>query len=89
MKIGIKKTVEVDCKILKLQVKCADQCSIQVIDDSGEKIHDHDGYVPSFFPEQHYGDYIMLDIEIETGRILNWKPPTAPVLRAFIDGGDE
>jgi hypothetical protein len=27
-------------------------------------------------PGDHFGDYIMLEIELATGKILNWKPPT-------------
>jgi hypothetical protein len=33
----------------------------------------YDGYVPSFFPGEHFGDYVMLDIDPYTGKILNWK----------------
>jgi hypothetical protein len=36
----------------------------------------YNGYVPDFFPEEHWGDYVMLDIDIDTGKILNWKVPT-------------
>jgi len=27
-------------------------------------------------PEEHYGDYVELEIDIETGVILNWKRPS-------------
>jgi hypothetical protein len=36
----------------------------------------YSGYVPEWMPGEHYGDYVMLDIDVATGQILNWKPPT-------------
>jgi hypothetical protein len=42
----------------------------------------YDGYVPSWFPGEHWGDYVMLDIDVATGKILNWKKPTAAQLSA-------
>jgi len=32
--------------------------------------------VPGFFPNEHYGDYVELDIDVATGRIINWVAPT-------------
>ena len=37
---------------------------------------EYDGYVPDFFPGKHYGDYVQLEIDADTGKILNWKAPT-------------
>jgi hypothetical protein len=54
--------------------------------DGDKRVGEMDGYVPSWFPnpnEQHYGDYVILEIDIETGKILNWKPPTATNLKDF------
>jgi hypothetical protein len=31
-------------------------------------------------PGKHYGDYVRLDIDLETGRILNWVKPTSDVI---------
>jgi len=45
---------------------------------------EYDGYVPDWFPtpaEKHYGDYVSLDIDLDTGRILNWKKPTQAQLK--------
>ena len=42
-------------------------------DEDGEVMKNYDGQVPEFMPEKHWGDYINLEIDIETGRILNWK----------------
>ena len=26
-------------------------------------------------PGKHYGDYVMLHIDIKSGNIVNWQPP--------------
>jgi hypothetical protein len=63
--------------VLKVCGKTSDLFSCVVTDENGAQIGDtYEGYVPKFFPGEHYGDYIMLDIDIETGKILNWKKPT-------------
>ena len=49
----------------------------------GKVIGEYDGYVPKFFPGMHYGDYVMLDIDIETGKIVNWNRPNAEDLEIF------
>jgi hypothetical protein len=44
------------------------------MDADGECILDQeDGYVPSFMPGEHYGDYLILDIDIDSGLVTNWK----------------
>lgn len=68
-------------KIIRINAKCSDMFSADVVDETGKILKEYNGYVPDFFPGQHYGDYIELDIELETGRILNWKKTT----RADID----
>ena len=60
--------------VVKIVAKCSDLCDTTVVDANGNTIAYHDGYVPEFMPGEHDGDYVMLDIEIKTGRILNWKP---------------
>jgi hypothetical protein len=32
-------------------------------------------------PGEHYGDYVELAINIETGQILEWTPPTKAQLK--------
>ena len=60
--------------ILKLSAKCSDNCSVILVDESGKQIgEESDGYVPSFIPDG--SDYIELDIDLKSGRILNWKEP--------------
>ena len=39
---------------------------------------------------EHFGDYVTLDIDIETGKILNWKKPTERDLKqTFLDADAE
>lgn len=51
------------------------------LNESGACKGEYEGCVPEFFPGEHFGDYIELDIDIDTGQILNWKKPTAKQLR--------
>lgn len=54
-------------------------CGMVLNDDKLGRVGEHDGYVPKWFPNphiQHYGDYIELQIDVETGKILNWQKPT-------------
>lgn len=44
-----------------------------------------EGYVPDFFPGNHHGDYLILDIDIETGQITNWKKPEAGQIKEIFD----
>jgi len=68
-------------KKLTICAKCSDMFSASLYEDGKHK--NYDGYVPDFFPDQHYGDYVMLDIDIDTGMILNWKKPTKKDLNIF------
>jgi len=72
-------------KTLKVCGKTSDRCSINFLDENGKSVGERDGYVPNFFPEQHYGDYIELDIDVATGQILNWKKPTQKELKDSMD----
>ena len=67
-------------RILKICVKCSDMFTARLEEDKKETA-DYSGYVPSFFPEEHYGDYVELDIDIDTGMIINWKKPTKVELK--------
>ena len=62
-------------RILKICLKVSDGFN-GILEEDGKTTGEYDGYVPSFFPEEHYGDYVELDIDIDTGKIVNWKKPT-------------
>jgi len=72
-------------KTVSIHAKCCDLCVTTLKDQRGNTIKEHDGYVAAFMPGEHYGDYVILDIDLETGKILNWKPPTATQLEEFIE----
>ena len=65
--------------------KCSDLCHVSFKDDKGNEIGERDDYVPDWMPEEHYGDYVELEIEVATGQILNWKVPTQKELKDSMD----
>ena len=86
MKIGIRKVVEVEAKEIRLYCKITDYFTAHIYDQDGQKIGGQsDGYVPGFMPGEHYGDYIILNIDLETGQILNWQKPTVEDIQEFIN----
>lgn len=90
MKIGMKKTVDVDVKTVSLNAKVRDEGYYTFKDQDGEVVHDYEGYVPGFFPGQHYGDYLDFVIDLETGQILNWDSGAVKrQLAEFINGEDD
>ena len=88
MKIKATKAVTVDAKTLKLHLKVSDRFACSLFDAEGQKIKEHDGYVPGFMPGEHYGDYVILDIDIDTGQVTNWRKVTAEQIEEFIAGDD-
>jgi len=76
MKIEIAGTTR-ELKVLHISAKCSDLCCAELKDENGHVVATHDGYVPDFMPEDHFGDYVELDIDLETGKLLNWKKPSA------------
>lgn len=81
MKISQQKMVQVDVKTVSIHCKVSDRFQYQLKDVEGAVIHDQDdGYVPDFMPGQHYGDYVILDIDVDTGMVTNWRTPTAAQL---------
>ena len=90
MKLGVKKTGEVEAKKIRLHMKVCDQFEAAIYDQDGQQIgEDYEGYVPNFMPGEHYGDYLILNIDLETGKILNWQPPSKKEIEKFIDGDEE
>ena len=67
--------------MLLIQAKCSDTFWSAITDDKGKQVgkKDYLGCVPKWFPNagvKHYGDYIELNIDMETGQIINWIKPT-------------
>jgi hypothetical protein len=82
--------LEVEAKTLKIHCKVRDEFTASLVDKDGGTIHDQeDGYVPGFMPGEHYGDYVILDIDLETGRIMNWQQPDASELEEWVNAKSE
>jgi len=67
-------------RIFSICAKCSDGFTARLLED-GKEVANHDGYVPDFMPNEHYGDYVELEIDIDTGMIVNWKKPTKAQLK--------
>lgn len=71
-------------KVIEISAKCSDLFSMGIVDKAGNTNWCYDGYVPGFFPDQHFGDYVMLRIDVATGKIINWIKPSQEILtKAF------
>jgi len=85
MEIESTEVVRVNVKTLKLHLKVCDIFTGTIESATGTELKEFDGYVPDFMPGEHYGDYVILDIDIDTGQITNWKQPTAEELQNWFD----
>ena len=85
MEIDAIEKVKVNAKVLKLHLKVADGFCASLESATGTELKDYEGYVPGFMPADHYGDYVILDIDIDTGQILNWKQPTKEEIEEFLE----
>jgi hypothetical protein len=75
-------------EVLRVFAKCSDMFTATLIDRNGETLKEHDGYVPSMMPGEHFGKYVEIDIDIATGQILNWKKPSKATIAKFIKKGE-
>ena len=62
--------------VMRINAKCSDLFSALYDNADGTTVAAYSGYVPGFMPGEHYGDYVELDIDLKTGQILNWNPPS-------------
>lgn len=58
----------------EVHYKVCDAGTYYLKDTSGNIVMKKEGYVPGFFPGEHFGDYIIMDID-ESGKITNWENP--------------
>ena len=85
IELEITRPAKVRAKELRIHCKVRDEFTASLHDESGEEICvQEDGYVPGFMPGEHYGDYVMLNIDVETGQVTNWKTPKAQALQDWI-----
>lgn len=60
-------------RVISISAKCSDMFSANLLGK------EYNGYVPRWFSSpnvQNDGDYVILDIDVDTGKIVNWKKPT-------------
>lgn len=84
MEIEATEVVKINAKLLRLHLKVRDQFVASLESATGTTIHEHDDYVPDFMPGEHYGDYVILDIDIDTGQITNWEKPSPEQIQEWI-----
>jgi hypothetical protein len=75
-------------KTINVSAKCSDLCSVSFTTEDGKTSNSTDGYVPDFMPGEHYGDYVQLEIDVATGKILNWVVPTTKAIVRDMHGID-
>jgi len=86
IELEITKPSKVVAQTLKICLKVSDQFSCRLLDDRGHEIAEQEeGYVPSFMPGEHHGDYVILEIDFETGKIQNWKTPCPEKVQEWIE----
>jgi hypothetical protein len=81
-------TQKIKIKSLKVFAKISDRGAYTYIDDFGDTVKETEWYVPTFINDGE--DYLDIEIDLETGQILNWKKPTGEVLKSemYADGQD-
>ena len=67
-------------RTISFTAKCADAFGASLTVD-GEHKGEYSGYVPQCLSNDC--DYVELTIDIDTGKIVNWKKPTAKSLAVF------
>jgi len=86
MKININRTVPVNAKMIEFRAKLRDTGTYLIYDDQGELLAESvNHYVPNEILPGDYGDYIELQIDLETGQVLNWAKPTAEAVQEFVE----
>jgi hypothetical protein len=74
-------------RIMTMTVKCSDMFYCDIKDGDKYLVEGYEGYVPDFMPDEHYGDYVVLDIDLDSGRIVNWRTDSAfkSDIKRFLD----
>ena len=80
MEVNITKPQKVNIKSVRVLPKYVIQHTVKTLANE---------YVPGFFPTEHFGDYLDLTIDIETGKILNWVKPSIKELVDILSSDTE
>jgi hypothetical protein len=72
----------------RIHMKVVDTGTYYLLDVAGNQIAEREGEcVPSFFPGDHYGDYIIFDIGAD-GKIADWSCDADDLCKAFFPDED-
>ena len=63
-------------KIMRINANCKNLFIMEIDDEDMRRTYDYEGYVPSDIGLGNDSDAVDLEIDIETGQILNWVPLT-------------
>lgn len=88
MEIELQETLKAELKEMRLCIHARDGFTCGLHNPDGGEFASYEGYVPDFFPGDHYGDYLLLNIDVETGQITNWKKPTAEDITKMLSDDD-
>lgn len=67
---------------LQISAKCSDMFWGRLTED-GKELGEYSGEVPKFLGPDGYGDYVEMEIDVDSGQILNWKA-TKKDLKVFL-----
>ncbi|EPE1462305.1 hypothetical protein ACSGR4_001908 [Morganella morganii] len=89
MEIELQQTLKAELKEMRLRINVRYGFTCSLHNPDGGEFASHAGYVPDFFPGDHYGDYLLLNIDVETGQITNWKKPTPEDITTMLSNDDD
>lgn len=69
-------------RALSISCKVRDECHLEFIQENGY-IESYRGYVPDFFPDEHWGDYIILQIT-DKGKVKGWQPTDKQIYEVLL-----
>lgn len=84
MKITYTKTVTVHPTRIVIKAEI-ESITTEIVDDNKNMLASIKGKIPYLINDSKSHKGIFLDIDIETGRILNWNTPTAGQIQYHID----
>jgi len=69
-------------RAISISCKVRDECHLEFMQADGH-IDGYQGYVPDFFPSEHFGDYIIFPITAD-GKIEGWQPTDKQIYESLL-----
>jgi len=89
MIIKVIQELEVEATTLRIRAIVNDEFRAYLRTPLGSNLFcQHGGKAPTFLPSCNDGQFIVLDIDLETGQIKNWGTPTPEQVRGWTLGCD-